>query len=162
MQDILVDDARDLINPEMTRWGKIAKKINSTSFAKCRRDGHACKFKWQKLLADYKKVDNHNKGTGMGHKEYFILSKQERKELHLPPKFDEDVFDAMHEWLKHKPTINPPTIETFFTMTMGTTVMTSGTLTTCRTETMQTVTVMGLGILVQSIQSLTLHLTPTT
>ena len=149
------------MNPETTQWSKIADKINSPSIAECKRDGHACKFKWQKLLADYKKVGDHNKGTGTGHKEYFILSKQERKELHLPPKFDEDVFDAMHEWLKHKPTINPPTIKTF-TWTMGTTVMTSGTLTTFKMKKMRTVTVMQMGILVQSIQSLTLHLTPRT
>ena len=96
------------MNLETTRWGKIADKINNTSIAECKRDGHAYKFKWQKLLVDYKKVDDHNKGISTRHKEYFILSKQEHKELHLPPKFDEDIFDAMYEWLKHKPIIKPP------------------------------------------------------
>ena len=42
----MVVDARDLMNPETTRWGKIAKKVNGCSIVECSRDGHACKFKW--------------------------------------------------------------------------------------------------------------------
>ena len=57
---------------------------------------------------DYKKVGNHNKGTGSLEKEYFVFTKQECKDLNLPPKFDEDVLEAMLKWLKHKPTINSP------------------------------------------------------
>ena len=44
----------------------------------------------------------------MTKKKYFVFSKQEHKELPLPPKFDEDIFDAMHKWLRYKPIINPP------------------------------------------------------
>lgn len=43
--------------------------------AECSRDGHSCKFKLQKLLADYKKVGDHNRKTRRGEKDYFILKK---------------------------------------------------------------------------------------
>ena len=31
MEDTMVEDTRDLMNLETTRWGKIAKKLNCTS-----------------------------------------------------------------------------------------------------------------------------------
>ena len=108
MDDVMVDNGWDLMNLETTCCGKIAEKLNSSSIAECLRDGHAFKFKWQKLLAKNKKVGNHNKGIGIKEKECSVLSKQEQKDLYLSLKFNEDVFDAMHEWLKHKPTINHP------------------------------------------------------
>jgi len=64
LEDNLVEDARDLMHPETTKLGKIAHKLNSEPVAECRRDGHACKFKWGKMVQDYKKIFDHNRQTG--------------------------------------------------------------------------------------------------
>jgi hypothetical protein len=60
------------------------------------------------LLADYKKVADYHKGTGLVGTEYFDLRSKERKERRFPPQFFEEVYVKMHEWLQHKPTIQPP------------------------------------------------------
>ena len=44
MEDIMVKDARDLMNLETIHWSKIAKELNSSNIAKYSQDGHAYKF----------------------------------------------------------------------------------------------------------------------
>jgi hypothetical protein len=59
LEDIEVEDARELMHPELTKWGKIAIKVNEAGKVRgghIARDGLAYKYKWQTLLADYKKV----------------------------------------------------------------------------------------------------------
>ena len=44
----------------------------------------------------------HDKDIGIVEKEYFVLTKYERKDPHLPPKFDEEIFDGIINPLHHK------------------------------------------------------------
>lgn len=111
LEDIEVEDARELMNPEHTRWGKVASKVNEAGILRgghSPRDALACKYKWQTLLADYKKVADFQRGTGLVGTEYFELKSKERKEKRLLVQFFEEVYVQMHDWLQHKPTMQPP------------------------------------------------------
>jgi hypothetical protein len=68
----------------------------------------ACKYKWQTLLPKYKRVADVRKETGVNSTVYFEMSFRERKKKNLPKNFDHYVYRDMHEWLKHKLTMNPP------------------------------------------------------
>ena len=112
LEDIEVEDAKELIFPEQTKWGKIDAVVNEAGKLQgghVERDGLACKYKWQTLLADYKNVVDFHKGTGLVGTEYFDLHSKERKERRLSPQFFEEVYAQMHEWLQYKPIIQPPT-----------------------------------------------------
>ena len=112
LEDIEVEDARELMFPKQTKWGKIATVVNEARKLRgshVERDGLACKYKWQMLLANYKKVADFYKGTGLVGTEYFDLHSKERKERRLSPQFFEEVYAQMHEWLQYKPIIQPPT-----------------------------------------------------
>jgi hypothetical protein len=86
LEDIEVEDARELMHPEQTKWGKIANKVNEAGRLRgghSPRDVLACKYKWQTLLADCKKVADFHKGTGLVGNEYFELKSKEKKEKRL-------------------------------------------------------------------------------
>jgi hypothetical protein len=110
LEDIEVKDARELMHPELTKWGKIAMKLKEAGKRRgghIARDGLAYKYKWQTLLAEYKKVADYHKGTGLVDIEYFSLKSKERKERWLLPQFFEEVYMQMHDWLQHKPSMHP-------------------------------------------------------
>jgi hypothetical protein len=111
LEDIEVEDARDLMYPDQTKWGKIATQVYEAGLVRgghSPRDALACKYKWQTLLADYKKVADFHRCTGLVGNEYFEFKSKERKERRLPAQFYEDVYAQMHDWLQHKPTMHPP------------------------------------------------------
>ena len=51
LEDIEVEDGRDLMNPETTRWRQISTKVNrNKALGAPDRDGSMCKYKWTALL----------------------------------------------------------------------------------------------------------------
>lgn len=87
LEDIEVKDARELMHLELTKWGKIAMKLKEAGKRRgghIARDGLAYKYKWQTLLAKYKKVADYQKGTGLVGIEYFSLKSKEEGEV-APP-----------------------------------------------------------------------------
>jgi hypothetical protein len=49
-----------------------------------------------------------NKETWTNSLLYFEMAFRECKDRVLPKNFDPNVYREMHNWLKHKPTMNPP------------------------------------------------------
>jgi hypothetical protein len=82
--------------------------MNASHGICCYRSGEACKYKWQTLLPEYKRVVDVHKQTGVNSMLYFEMTFGERRNRTLPKKFDAHVYSEMHEWLKHKPTMTPP------------------------------------------------------
>ena len=81
-----------------------------------------CKYKWKTLLLEYKRVTDVYKEIGINFMLYFEMTFGEKKARTLLKNFDSYIYREMHEWLKFKPTINPPPIlETFSAPTMETT-----------------------------------------
>jgi hypothetical protein len=86
----------------------IAEGIN------CFRRTKAYKYKLQQLLPDYKRVADLHKETGTNTMVYFDMTFKLRRDLQLPKNFDQFVYRDMHNWLKHKLTMNPPPISVIY------------------------------------------------
>jgi hypothetical protein len=119
MDELEADDPRELMNPEMSKWHKISVAVNAVQGISCYRSPEACKYKWQTLLPEYKRVADVHKDTGVNSTLYFEMSFRERKEKALPKNFDQYVYRDMHEWLKHKPTMTPPHFRDLLSPTDG-------------------------------------------
>jgi hypothetical protein len=111
LEELDMDDSRDLMQPETSKWTRIAAKVNAAGNGPCHRDGAACKYKWQTLLSDYKKIADFHSGIGVNEEEYWGLNFIERKSLGLPRSFYDEVHHWMHGWLRHRATMNPPHVQ---------------------------------------------------
>jgi hypothetical protein len=107
MEELEADDPTDLMNPKMSKWQKISVVVNAVQGISCYRSPEACKYKWQTLLHEYKRVADVHKDTGVNSTLYFEMNFVERKEKALPKNFDHYVYRDMHDWLRHKPTMTP-------------------------------------------------------
>jgi hypothetical protein len=56
MDELAAEDPMELMNPELGKWGKIARVINTGKQDEVDRDGPAYKYKWSTLLSDFKKI----------------------------------------------------------------------------------------------------------
>ncbi|KAG0627716.1 hypothetical protein M758_2G222900 [Ceratodon purpureus] len=73
------------------------------------RDGPACKYKWNTLLSDFKKIWDYHSRTGRNSEEYFTdTSPEEKKQYKLPKAFYISAYRNMSEWLRDKATLTPP------------------------------------------------------
>lgn len=52
-QEFNVVDRQDLMESEVTKWGRIFGKIKASIFSTYYRDKIACKGKWHLILLDY-------------------------------------------------------------------------------------------------------------
>jgi hypothetical protein len=96
LEELDMDDSRDLMQPETSKWTSIAAKVNAAGNGPCHQDGAACKYKWQTLLSYYKKIVDFHSGTGVNEEEYWGLTFAERKSLELPRSFYDEVYHQMH------------------------------------------------------------------
>jgi hypothetical protein len=74
IKELDADNPRELMSTEMTKWERISMSMNTVEGMTCFRSIEACKYKWQQLLPDYKKVANLYKGTETNAMLYFDLS----------------------------------------------------------------------------------------
>ena len=108
MDELQTDDPRELMNTNITKWERVFPLINAGSSISYYRSLKACKYKWQMLLPDYKRVADLHKEIGMNNMAYFEMSFGERRQKELPRNVDLYVYDEMHTLLRHKPMMNPP------------------------------------------------------
>jgi hypothetical protein len=110
LNELDVVDQRELMDPESSKWERIASRVDATLAGQPHiyRSGPACKYKWQSMLQEYKKLADFHHETGRRQLEYFDLTVQEKLVQKLPRNFYKEVYDCMNEWLQHKPSINLP------------------------------------------------------
>lgn len=110
IDEITVEDVRELMCPELGKWGKIALILNSSKGeGDVERDRDSCKYKWNTLLSDFKKIWDYHSRTGTNSEEYFKETTAEEKKTHkLPKTFYLSAYRNMAEWLRDKATMNPP------------------------------------------------------
>jgi hypothetical protein len=65
MEELEADDPRLLMNSEMTKWKRISSSVSVTEWIECINSAEACKYKWQTLLPDYKRIADLYKETGL-------------------------------------------------------------------------------------------------
>jgi hypothetical protein len=103
-------DARDLMNPEASKWNRISQQVMRAGHSTCMRDGPACKAKWNQLLHDYKKIADFHACTGYIAADYWDLFPSEHTLEGLPKIFAQDLFLQIDEWYRQRPQIAPPHI----------------------------------------------------
>jgi hypothetical protein len=98
------------MDPDTSKWEKIATKVDAALVGQphIHRNGPACKYKWQSMLQEFKKLADFHKETGRRSLDYFSITAQEKMAHKLPKNFYLEVYTCMNEWLQHKPSINPP------------------------------------------------------
>jgi hypothetical protein len=99
LEELDADDPRELMSTEMTKWERVSLSVNSANGMTCSRSAEACKYKWQQLLPDYKKVVDLHKGTGTNSMLYFDLSFAQHREKVLPTILDSYAYREMLECL---------------------------------------------------------------
>ncbi|CAL0316824.1 unnamed protein product [Lupinus luteus] len=80
----------------------------------CLRSQNQCNDKWDNLLRDYKKVRDHETKSSLessSNSSYWILNKQQRKELNLPSNLVFEMYHAITEVLQRKQTQRITTIQ---------------------------------------------------
>ena len=108
LDELDVDDPRTLMTTKGSRWDRVVVSVNIGDGVTCYRSAKACKYKWQQLLPDYKRIGDVHKESGTNSEAYFMMTVAARRVRSLPTNFDLYLYHEMHEWLKHKPTMTPP------------------------------------------------------
>lgn len=93
------------MNSNTTRLEKNTAKLNIKDIDTSDRDGYGCKYKWTRLLTDYKKIIDFYRVTSRD-EEYFNIGILERKAQTLEKMFHQKVYNKMDAWLRHKLKMN--------------------------------------------------------
>jgi hypothetical protein len=98
----LAPDSRDLMESATQKWTKIATNVSKAGFSAHYRGAMACKYNWQTLFANYKKISDY-KSTTWNTEDYFHMSNRRRKELTLPPNFCAFHYRELEKFLNQCP-----------------------------------------------------------
>lgn len=107
-------DKRDLMTPDITKWRRISNQVNAAGFSPSNRDGPACKTKWNQLVPDYKRISDYLGRSGQNIRDYWDLTRNDRKQEGLPILFFQELYAAIQEWFSDRPLINPPHLRDVF------------------------------------------------
>ena len=108
LEKIDIVDARDLMNPDSSKWQRVSQEVMRCGFSSCPRDGAACKTKWNQIIPEYKRIADFFARIGRNGADYWDLSVSERKIEGLPHSFPQDVFNNIHKWYGTRPSMQPP------------------------------------------------------
>ena len=99
-----------LMQREGTQWNSISLRVMQILGERSiyYRDGPSCKDKWGILIADYKRIHDFHKGTGINEEKYWSMGVPERIEENMPRHFLKENHDAIDAWYHIRPIINPP------------------------------------------------------
>jgi hypothetical protein len=86
--------------PADEKWRAIAEYCWQNNV---HRSKEQCRFKWENIMPDFKKVRDHEDSRGEDHKSYFDMESAERKHLNLPPNLNKDLYTIMDEFLVRRP-----------------------------------------------------------
>jgi hypothetical protein len=74
IEDLQVDDPRVLKQTKGSKWDRVSLSVNASAGISCYRSPDACKYKWQTLLLEYKKVANLYREIGTNSLLYFEMT----------------------------------------------------------------------------------------
>lgn len=86
--------------PADEKWRAIAEYCWQNNV---HRSKEQCRFKWENIMPDFKKVREHEDSRGEDHKSYFDMESAERKRLNLPPNLNKELYTLMDEFLVRRP-----------------------------------------------------------
>ena len=107
-------DKRDLMTPDITKRQRISNQVNKASFSPSSHDGLACKTKQNQLVLDYKYISDYLGCNRQNIRDYWDLTRNDRKQEDLPILFSHELYAAIQEWFSNRPLINPPHLRDVF------------------------------------------------
>jgi hypothetical protein len=108
MDELDTVDARDLMDPDVTKWRRISDKVMAAGFSPCWRDHSMCKSKWHLLLPEYRRIANYHARTGTSKEAYWSQTSTEHVQEGLPKSFSKKLYERIYEWFGRRPQIQPP------------------------------------------------------
>jgi hypothetical protein len=64
LEELDTMDARDLMDPDVTKWSRISDRVMAAGHSPCVRDHAMCKSKWHLLIPDYRRISDYHARTG--------------------------------------------------------------------------------------------------
>jgi hypothetical protein len=100
----LLGGARERNKTAPQRWAEIR-----ADFAKhgMDRTSEQIRSKWEKLIADFKKVFDYQVDKPSGQPGYFEMDSAQRKQFYLPGNFNEELYNLLDCWLPNQRAVNP-------------------------------------------------------
>jgi hypothetical protein len=108
MDELDTVDARDLMDPDVTKWRRISDKVMAVGFSPCLRDHSMCKSKWHLLLPEYRRIADYHARIGTNKEVYRSQTSTEHVQEGLPKSFSKELYERIHEWFGKRPQIQPP------------------------------------------------------
>jgi hypothetical protein len=108
MDELDTVDARDLMDPDVTKWKWISDVVMSAGHSPCIRDHAMCKSKWHLLIPDYCRIGDYHARTWINREVYWMQSNREHVQEGLPRAFPQEIYDCIDEWFGRRPQIQPP------------------------------------------------------
>jgi hypothetical protein len=99
-------DDRENMVPAPEAWHAISARVMDYTGCENFRNGTACMNKWNSLLAEYKKINDHHESTGTS-TTYFSIGPEEKEQHGLPKIFIQRHFEEMHRFLHDRPIHKP-------------------------------------------------------
>jgi hypothetical protein len=107
MEELDIVDARDLMDPETTKWTHISDRVMAAGFSPCLRDHAMYKSKWHLIIPDYRRIVDHHARIGTNGQVYWSQTNQEHVQEGLPKSFFNELFDRIDEWFGGRPQMQP-------------------------------------------------------
>ena len=98
------------MNLESNKWQRVSEEVMKCGFSLCSCDGTACKFKWNQIVPEYKRIAKFFARTRRNGADYWDLPVAERKSEGLPCSFSQDIFFNINKWYGTRPSMQPPHI----------------------------------------------------
>jgi hypothetical protein len=98
LDELAIVDQREFIDPESSKWDKIAIKVDVALVGQphINRGGLACKYKWQSMVQEFKKIANFHNETSRRGLEYFDLTTAEKMAKKPLKNFYVEVYSCMN------------------------------------------------------------------
>ena len=87
MGEVDTVDARDLMEPDVTKWSRISAKLIAARYSPCTRDHSMCKSKWHLIIADYRRIADYHARTGINKQVYWSQTSGQHVQDGLPKCF---------------------------------------------------------------------------
>lgn len=100
-------DKRNLMHPELGKWQKISEYFHEAHASDKRRDGAACKSKWNQVVPEYERIADYFSRTGTNELSYWTMSDAVKRAEGLPRSFPEDIFLSIRDGYGQGPAMQP-------------------------------------------------------
>jgi hypothetical protein len=103
MDEVDTVDARDLMEPDVTKWSRISAKVMAAGYSRCTRDHSMCKSKWHLIITDYRRISDYHARTGINREVYWSQTSGQHVQDGLPKCFAQELYERIDDWFGRRP-----------------------------------------------------------